>query len=476
MIRRRSISLDVSRGILLLTSILLLPATLNLAVLLRYAFIYSAESRHIGQLTTIRTMLVTELPERMLSVVSGHQRYEEAGIEAFLADLDRRMQAVALEFGDEEARAIARREADTLLRYAEQIRENLAVYGPHETSEALLADMTQVLRRIEDGLAVRLTREARVIAALGPRILRRSILVGIFSMMALSLAGILSRLMRHKIVASIREPIEQLQTITEQIAAGDFSSRARDVGAEELVVLSRSVNTMADRLQALIEQNRAEQEALQKAELRTLQAQIQPHFLYNTLEAIVWQAEDRNREAVIALTRALSDFFRIALSSGRDWITVEQEVRHLSAYLSIQQMRYRDVLRYTIDVAPELMDASLPKLLLQPLAENALYHGIKEKRGGGLLSVSAQAEGAHMRFTVSNTGRGMTPERLAQVRQRLAQGMDAGGEGGQGGFGLRNVDARIRLYYGISEGLHITSGPEGTSVTFRVPIIRRKEA
>ena len=228
----------------------------------------------------------------------------------------------------------------------------------------------------------------------------------------------------------------------------------------------------------VIAQNRQEQENLRKSELRTLQAQINPHFLYNTLDAIVWQAEAGHSSEVIHITRALSDFFRISLSSGADWIPLAQELKHLSGYLSIQKARYRDILNYRIDVPDELGESYVLKLLLQPLVENAIYHGIKDKRGGGLITVTGREDGGFLCFRVEDTGRGMTPDQLRDVRARMrgelppayAPYANAGT-----GFGLNNVDRRIRLYYDQEEGLSIESGPEGTCVSFRVPRKTREE-
>ena len=245
------------------------------------------------------------------------------------------------------------------------------------------------------------------------------------------------------------------------------------IPVEELQELAEHINQMAERLETLIAETRRNQEHLAKAELRTLQAQINPHFLYNTLDAIVWQAESGKGDEVVRLTRNLSDFFRIALSSGADWIPVTQELKHVSAYLSIQQTRYRDILTYEVDSPEGMENVYMLKLLLQPLVENALYHGIKEKRGGGRITVRMQAEGALMHFTVTDTGKGMAPEQLKEIRRALdaeKPSLQAALEPGYSGFGLRNVDMRIRLYYGKKKGLTLKSGPEGTEVSFVIPI------
>ena len=206
----------------------------------------------------------------------------------------------------------------------------------------------------------------------------------------------------------------------------------------------------------------------QKMSMLYLKSQVNPHFLYNTLDAIIWLAESDESDEVIAITRALSDFFRISLSQGKDWITLADEVRHLTGYLTILKVRYRDILNYVIDIPEELYPQEVLKLLLQPLVENALYHGIKNRRGKGTVRISVWEENEWLHFSVKDDGAGMTPEHLEQVRRGLeGDGQDSAG------YGLFNVNKRIKLYYNQPDGLHIESDPAGgTVVSFRVPVRR----
>ena len=191
-----------------------------------------------------------------------------------------------------------------------------------------------------------------------------------------------SALARKSVGLAIHRPSKNWKSLPPPLAGGDLGVRAPDSQVEELRELTSSLNSMASRLQSLIDVNRREQENLKKAELRTLQAQIAPHFLYNTLDAIVWLAEAHRTDEVIHITRALSDFYRISLSQGKDWIPLSEEVKHLTGYLTIQKIRYRDILDYRIDIPESLYGEQILKLLLQPLVENAIYHGIKHRRGG----------------------------------------------------------------------------------------------
>ena len=280
-------------------------------------------------------------------------------------------------------------------------------------------------------------------------------------------------------IDSINTSIYTLEETVRRIADGSFTDRVRGMNVEELRELGEQINQMANRLENLITQIRLNQEHLSRAELRTLQAQINPHFLYNTLDTIVWQAESGQGEEVVRLTRNLSDFFRISLSSGADWIPVNQELKHVSAYLSIQKTRYRDILDYEVEQPEGMDDIYMLKLLLQPLVENALYHGIKNKRGGGKITVSVKRENRVLTFAVTDTGKGMTQSQVEELEKILKEEpptVQAALEPGiHSGFGMRNVDMRIRLYYRKQNGLMIQSGNEGTEVSFTIPIRTREE-
>ena len=155
-----------------------------------------------------------------------------------------------------------------------------------------------------------------------------------------------------------------------------------------------------------------------------------------------------------------------------------QELKHVSAYLSIQKIRYRDILDYEVETPDGLEEIYMLKLLLQPLVENALYHGIKNKRGGGKITVRVSRLNRIMTFRVTDTGKGMTPEQLREVEAMLKEETptaQAVPVSGHTGFGLRNVDTRIRLYYKKQTGLIFQSGPEGTEVSFTIPIRSREE-
>ncbi len=270
-----------------------------------------------------------------------------------------------------------------------------------------------------------------------------------------------------------------MEHLSTQIAQGDLTARVTPPAVVELKHLAENMNTMTSRIDLLIKQNIQEQQNLQKAELKALQAQITPHFLYNTFDTIIWLAEEERTSDVVNVTRAFSEFLRISLSRGHEWITVQQELDHVRNYLTIQKIRYSLILNYNIQAEESLNGFTMLKLILQPLVENAIYHGIKNKRGRGHIEVSAEydnPEHTYMRFTIKDDGAGFTPDRLEEVRQEILTGT-SDSETLNSVYGLYNVNKRLVLYYeNRCDGLHIESeSGKGTSVYFKVPCLNKQE-
>jgi two-component system sensor histidine kinase YesM len=273
------------------------------------------------------------------------------------------------------------------------------------------------------------------------------------------------------ISASIYIPIKKLHDVTTTITKNDLQALVTSENVDEITELGMSFNIMIGRIRELLDAKIREQENLKKAELRTLQAQINPHFLYNTLDTIVWMAEANRTADVIEIVRALSSFFRIALSKGKDWISIRQEIEHVTSYLTIQKMRYRDILDYRIEVEEDILDGTILKLTVQPLVENALYHGIKNKRNGGTITVRARRTDHNLvLLEVQDDGVGFTSYKLGQIQAHLDGDSDTITLK-KSGFGLENVNKRIKLFYGKHYGLSIHSQyREGTRVTLAIPL------
>ncbi len=263
---------------------------------------------------------------------------------------------------------------------------------------------------------------------------------------------------------SITQPLQQLCESTRKIGSGDFTIRQIESTNDEIQTLSDSFDLMAERISTLLSDVKQEQVNLRKTELKLLQAQIHPHFLYNTLDTIVWLSEDGKNRMVVNLVTSLSNFFRTALSSGRDFISIREEALHVRSYLEIQQVRYHDILEYQLLIPEELYEYSILKLTLQPIVENALYHGIKGKRGKGRITITGALEADTIRFEIADDGKGMEAQELEGLRQSLLA------TGRRSGFGLKNVSERIALNYGREYGIQLQSTPgQGTIVTVTIP-------
>ena len=283
--------------------------------------------------------------------------------------------------------------------------------------------------------------------------------------MILGLGLILSR----RITKSVTEPIQKLCNETERVARGDFTSGPKIESGDELAILTGSFDHMKGEIGRLIEDIRQEQNQRRVMELQLLQEQINPHFLYNTLDTIVWLAEGGQNREVVDMVTSLSEFFRTTLSGGKDFITIKEEMGHIESYLQIQK-----ILDYEVALDKSLEEYRILKLTLQPLVENALYHGIKNKRGRGHIWVRGYARDDRAVFEIRDDGAGMTQEEMEAVQRKLRgedRPSDRNGSASKGGFGLFNVAERLRLNYGgrCSLKFHSIQG-EGTTALVCIPL------
>ena len=462
-----SISARLKTSFMILISMLLIPALVSMGLMVHYARAYSAVIGRVERVSSLKPLVQTKIGDEMWYVVAGHKSFEGAAQYEMIDHVNREIAALeqSADPANLKSLIVARRTMDTLVAYIDRMGEMIRTEQPIAESEALLEEVRNVSVLVADMLDEYADAEIGAAAQVSKR-LQVTLTYVVALLAALLLATLLfSILAQRSLSRAIHKPIARLEGFAGALAGGDLQARAPETPVTELHELTQSLNVMAGRLQGLIDENRREQENLKKSELRALQAQINPHFLYNTLDAIVWLAEAGQSREVIHITRALSDFFRISLSQGKDFIPLSEEIRHLTGYLTIQKIRYRDILDYEIDIPEELGGARVLKLLLQPLVENAIYHGIKHRRGRGMIRVSGRAEGAWLVLAVEDNGAGMPPERLAQVRA----GLDAGA-GASSGYGLYNVNKRIQLYYNQPQGVWIESDEQtGTRVMLKVP-------
>lgn len=274
-----------------------------------------------------------------------------------------------------------------------------------------------------------------------------------------------------KFSRTLTNPIFKLKRLMKQAESGDLTVRFNFQHNDEIGELGQSFNHMIARIDQLIQMVYVEQENKRTAEMKSLQEQIKPHFLYNTLDTISWMARDYDAEDIVRLVDALTNMFRIGLSHGKDIITVKEEITHVSNYLYIQKIRYKDKLNYVIHVDESLYAVEVPKLILQPLVENAIYHGVKAKRGGGTITITGVPEGENLVFTVQDDGAGMLQEKVEELNRRMSERsvLDE-----KKSFGLFYIRERIQLCYGKGYGVHVESAlGEGTRVTITLPLYQK---
>lgn len=353
------------------------------------------------------------------------------------------------------------------------IEENQKTIGNYDKNIKILDNDIRILTAlIEEGIQEYVYYEVQDMEKIRAQMQTQSTQTLEMSLLALVTIFLFAVIYIPVISESISRPIRQLCDTTNKVSNGDFNARAQVNTSDEVKVLSISLNTMIDKISGLIEDVKQEQRNLKNTELKLLQAQINPHFLYNTLDTIICLAESDKSSEVVRMVSCLSNFFRTTLSKGYDYITLKEEEKHIRSYLEIQHIRYSDILEYEIIIPQELSNHYVLKLTLQPIVENALYHGIKNKRGKGVICVSAVYENENIMLIVKDNGIGMAADTLDKVRYNIKNNII----GSYGGFGLVNVNERIRLNYGPEYGVQIESKlAVGTTVSVNFPTSRIKK-
>lgn len=267
------------------------------------------------------------------------------------------------------------------------------------------------------------------------------------------------------ISSKISDPIKKLEKSMKSVESGQFDVNVNIKGEDEVVKLSRTFNIMVSKIRDLMEQILREQEEKRKSELNALQAQINPHFLYNTLDSIVWMAENGKSQDVITMVTSLAKLFRISISKGRNIITVQEELEHARNYLIIQKRRYKNKFKFEIEAQKEVLQNKTLKLILQPIIENAIYHGIEYMVDEGHIKITVSSVDGKLLYRVMDNGLGMSPEVLEHLLEYESRSKESSG------VGVKNVHQRIQLYYGKEYGLKIESEQEvGTNVSIWLPL------
>ena len=337
----------------------------------------------------------------------------------------------------------------------------------YEERQEFVANNTEILTTLfEKEMQNYIYQEAIQLVQLESQ-LAGNVRLTLLTMCAVILLSVIILLRRSfRLTYSITKPVSEILQNIKKVGKGEYKNiSAVPADCVEIQELDAGTRKMAGRIKGLLENVRKEQEAQHLTELQLIQAQVNPHFLYNTLDTIVWLVEGGMEQDAVDMITSLSVFFRTSLSKGKDIIPLSEEERHTLSYLEIQQSRYRDILEFEINIPAELDNIMVPKLTLQPLAENALYHGIKNKRGKGKILIEGFDLGEDMMLRVTDNGQGMTPERLHEVQEAIRTGERAG-------FGLAAVSERIALYYGPGYGLKISS-TEGEGTVMEVYMAKK---
>ena len=368
------------------------------------------------------------------------------------------------------------RNVDTLEDRVNDIRANQEAEGQYEKNiDMLYNDIYILTELVQDDIQHYIYYQTKSIEHLKTQLNQEVERVIIISVLLGGCIVVVVILTASAILNSITRPIQELCRITSQIAEGNFSDRARMQTEDELEVLSDSVNDMSENLEVMVHQIKEDERKMRRAELRLLQEQINPHFLYNTLDTIVWLIEGDDPDKAVDIVVALSEFFRMVLSKGKEYISIREEEAHIRGYLEIQQVRYQDILDYEIAIDPGLYQYRILKLTLQPLVENSLYHGIKYKRAKGKIWVTGTMQrgalpgGDRILLCVQDNGAGMDSEEVERLQAEIQKPCKET----EKGFGLANVNERIRMNFGMEYGMTIESEKgSGTKVSILIPAVR----
>lgn len=280
-----------------------------------------------------------------------------------------------------------------------------------------------------------------------------------------ALLMIVALLLSMVMAKNITFPIQRLRDTMRKVQEGDFSEPDVVVfSSNEIGSLTRSFNVMTHKIQELMEQNTKDQEEKRKSELKALQSQINPHFLYNTLDSIIWMAEGKKYEQVVLMTASLARLLRQSISNEAEQVSIRQEIEYVKSYLTIQNMRYKDKMEFLIEVDENIKEVPIIKLVLQPIIENAIYHGLKYKESKGILIVKGYKENNQVILKIIDNGVGMDEETVAHIFEQHKVNYQSNG------VGVYNVQKRLQLYYGSEYGITYESEKgKGTTVTIVIP-------
>ena len=460
----------------------LIPSVYSVVVSQIHTKQYTQIIANVSTANKISSIAKNDLPAELWNIICGKKEIEEGSQTQMLDEISAGLSHMLLTNKNAENYGklqVAYRARTTLRRNVYMLISQMQAGSSVTQNEATLDEIRTITSLFSDIMQDFIVTEIESANETNHSLRNTSIILTAIQVIITILAFIISINSFFTVSAAIQKPISDMENLSTKVAHGDLTARIDIPHVDELDTLACNLNTMAGQIDLLIKKNMEEQKNFQKAEMKALQAQITPHFLYNTFDTIVWLAEEEHTEEVVKITKAFSDFLRISLSRGHEWITIAQELDHIKNYLTIQKIRYADILNYNIDAEPALLETKMIKLVLQPLVENAIYHGIKNKRGRGELKVSifySDESKSRIKFCVEDNGAGFTEERLGQVRNELRTGSEDS-EKLSSVYGLYNVNKKLKLYYGNqTKGLIIESVTgKGSKISFEIPSMEDEE-
>ncbi len=461
---------------IVLLSITLIPSIYSIIVSQIHTQRYNLIISNVSNANRINNIAKNDIPEELWNIICGKKQIEE-GLQYEMMNeitigLDEMLKKTKANESREKLEVASRANA-TLLSNVHILIEQMGFGSTVTQNEESLEEIRTISELFSDIMQDFIVTEIESADKTNLSIKNASIILTVIQLIITVIAVLISTNGFITLSGSIQKPISDMEKLSTKVANGDLAARIDIPHIEELDTLAENLNTMTGQIDVLIKKNMEEQKNFQKAEMKALQAQITPHFLYNTFDTIVWLAEEEKTQKVVTITKAFSDFLRISLSRGHEWITIGQELDHIKNYLTIQKIRYADILNYKIEADESLLNFKMIKPVHQPLVENVIYHGIKNKRGRGELFVSvnyADDSKKFVRFEVRDNGAGFSQERLSEVRTELKNG-DENSEKLSSVYGLYNVNKKLRLYYGEkTEGLVIESeAGKGSVISFTIP-------
>lgn len=479
----KRVAFSIRNKILLLLTMSALPflliAVYLLASIAKYNSTYNDIVNNLTVANAYNISFKEDMDESLYKVVVGYVSFDNVARDDKLKDpyaLMRQLKGSFIELKDVTSDYNSRmwldsllRNVDTLKNRVDDIMENIKEGGKYDSNIKELDDNIYILTElIQEDIQYYIyyqTQSMEIVTRNLNQQMRNFVIIVTILLLVLVLVVCIAAFL---VTTGILRPLWQLYDVTGEVAEGNFAVRTHVNTNDEIAVLSHGFNEMAENMQTLVDQVREDEQKMRKADLRLLQEQINPHFLYNTLDTIVWMIECDKSDEATEMVVALSDFFRLVLSKGKEFISIRMEEQHIRSYLQIQEKRYHDIMEYHIDLSPELYEYQIPKMTLQPIVENALYHGIKCKRSKGIIDISGELTGNLIYLTVSDDGAGMDEENLKNLSHEILKPCKETDRG----FGLANVNERIRMYFGDEYGIHIESASgRGTKITIVIPAI-----